>query len=262
RKEVSNEYLIGVLNTKPGYISKIIEKEQFIGKLNCFLVSCETSINFKRAVNKDLGRFKSSELRSEIWKKSERLDSQYEVSNLGRIRKVLGDTFTICLKNLKQIKQKNRKSIRCFSVVTLKDCNGKWKEFKVAQLVAELYLHGFQKGKTSVIAKDENSWNTRADNLLVLSKQETGKLTQKRNKQYKYVAKLDQLTLEPVAIYKGMENAASKNNITSRSLRFATREDNPSDKYNDSERVMAGYRWMQIDDIEVFTDRYEYLCVE
>ena len=118
----------------------------------------------------------------EIWKPVYGFESQYQVSNLGRI-KSLGNNFSRKEKILKNIDRLNGYSTVKMSI------NTPQKTYRIHRLVAIAFL-GLDPNQNKLVVDhiDNNKKNNRADNLQVISVRENSSKDQFRhNRSSKYV---------------------------------------------------------------------------
>lgn len=161
----------------------------------------------------------------EEWRPVVGYEGRYEVSSLGRVRRV---------KIIVPSKKKHG-----YLQVSLSDESGVRKSFRLHRLVAEAFLPN-PEGKPQVNHKDENTENNRADNLEWATAEEntnygsrTARATAKNGSKTP-VIQIDPKTLTVIAEYPGQSAAARATGISLASINACLRG---------KQRRAGGYLW-------------------
>lgn len=161
----------------------------------------------------------------EEWRPIVGYEGQYEVSNLGRVRRV---------KILQPTKKKHG-----YMQISLVDSAGRRKSHRLHRLVAEAFVPN-PDGKPQVNHRDENPENNRADNLEWATAQENtnyGGRTARaaaKNGSKTPVLQIDRKTLAVVAEFQSQSAAATATGISAASINACLRG---------KQRSAGGYLW-------------------
>lgn len=203
---VSAEYIAELIGVSSETIATYLYKRKPIHKIGCFLCKTNyTSKDYKELMNK----WKNTEVKNEIWKYTDDIKS-YQVSNLGRIRKMNKTTEPYFI-----IPYFNSRSKGTFRVKL--SYKGVYKEYVLHQIVAELFvINDDPINKIYIIHKNGIKTDNRANNLQYVTRLESATLggeISKKNNEYKRVVKKEIGTGKVLDTYDSIIDAERKTGI-------------------------------------------------
>lgn len=216
KKKVSYSDLAGITGYSENNLMTMKCRGRKLKNINCYLLDDDTTAGDLRYL------MEIEDIDDEVWRPI--IGTNREVSSYGRFRTVTDDGYKFCIAQ-DQVKQ----------IIVYFMIDGKMKALNRNRIVAEHFLDKPKLKDMVVVCMDGNRWNSRANNLMWMTRKKLGQLTGHGNRVA--VAKIDTTTGKRLTIYDSVVHASDDNYITRSSIYAVL--DKPG-------RTAAGFRWIRV----------------
>lgn len=248
RKETTYQKLSEWTGISVSTLRSYKSKGLLVSAIGCLIIDDDIkSSKLKKLLSKE---FQYKLFKDEMWLKCPLLDDSYEVSDLGRVRRIYKNKQ----KSIVMVRTNENSRTKFIEVKVIRK-DGKTIHMPVKKLVAATHIPSKYAKSMYITQNNKNRFDCSASNLGIYTGKELGKITG-GSARSKATVKLNQVTGEPIMIYRSARQAARMNNLCRGQITCCASKTPTGDTEFSIPLVVGGFKWEYIDDINKFRQRY------